>query len=100
MIKWLKKIDSVVTVLVLTIVIGVCVVTLRSQTYYVGYDIAKLKSQEKSLRKQNTELQIELSKLQRNIRAKLLSEKNAVGNKKMVFPDTAHVIVEEENHGT
>ena len=75
--------------------IGVGVITLRSKTYRVGYEIAKLKAQEKSLREQNTELRIRLSQLQKQVRDKLLNEKNAAGQKKFIFPDTAHVMIEE-----
>lgn len=98
MIRWLKKVDSIVLVLILTIFIGVVVITLRSRTYYVGYEIAKLKGQEKDLRTQNTELQIEITSVQRNLRNSLLNEKDAQGRTKFVFPDNAHVIIEKDNN--
>ncbi len=98
MIRWLKKIDSIVFVLILTIIIGVAVITLRSKTYTVGYEIAKLKANEKSLRKQNAELHIQLSQLQKKIRERLLNQNNTAGQKKFIFPDTAHVIIEENTH--
>lgn len=96
MIKWLKKVDSIVTIMIFTIIIGVIVITLRSRTYYVGYEIAKLKSQEKDLREQNGELQIELTELKRDVRNTLLNEKDATGKLKFIFPDTKHVISENE----
>lgn len=98
MFRWFKKIDSIVFVLIITIIIGVAVITLRSKTYSVGYEIAKLKSKEKKLREQNTEIRIKLSQLQKQIRDKLLNETNAQGQKRFIFPDTGHVITEEDLH--
>lgn len=98
MIKWLKKVDSIVLVLILTIFIGVVVITLRSKTYYVGYEIAKLKGQEKDLRAQNTDLNVEITAIQRNIRNSLLNEKDAQSRAKFIFPETTHVITEEDNN--
>lgn len=98
MIRWLKQIDSIVFVLILTIIIGVAVITLRSKTYSVGYEIAKLKAKEKNLREKNTELRIQLSQQQRSLRERLLNTRNAEGKKKFVFPDTEHVILEENDY--
>lgn len=95
MIQWLKKVDSIVTIMIFTMIVGGIVITLRSRTYYIGYEIAKLKNQEKNLREQNDELRVELTAVQRNIRNSLLSEKDSTGKPKYIFPDTSHVIVEE-----
>lgn len=94
MIRWLKKLDSIVTIMIFTIIVGVIVITLRSRTYYIGYEIAKIKSQEKNLRIQNDELRIELTELQRHVRNSLLNEKDSRGRPKFIFPDTSHVINE------
>lgn len=95
MIQWFKKLDSIVTIMIFTIIIGVIVITLRSRTYYIGYEIAKLKGQEKSLREENGELLIERANVQRNIRNTLLNEKDADGKSKFVFPDLEHVLVDK-----
>lgn len=97
MIQWFKKLDSIVTIMIFTIIIGVVVITLRSRTYYIGYEIAKLKGQEKVLREENGELLIERANVQRNIRNTLLNEKDTDGKSKFVFPDLEHVLVDKGN---
>lgn len=84
--------------MILTIIIGVIVITLRSRTYYIGYEIAKLKNKEKSLREQNDELSVQLTTLKREVRNSLLKEKDSLGGPKFIFPDKSNVIIEEETN--
>lgn len=95
MIHWFKKLDSIVTIMIFTIIIGGIVITLRSRTYYIGYEIAKLKNQEKILREENGELLIERANLHRNIRNTLLNEKDNSGKAKFVFPNSSHVLTDK-----
>jgi len=95
MIHWFKKLDSIVTIMIFTIIIGGIVITLRSRTYYIGYEIAKLKNQEKILREENGELLIERANLHRTIRNTLLSEKDNSGKPKFVFPNSSHVLTDK-----
>lgn len=83
------------TIMIFTIIIGGIVITLRSRTYYIGYEIAKLKNQEKSLREENGELLIERANLQRTLRNTLLNEKDGSGKSKFVFPDPSHVLTDK-----
>ena len=98
MFTWIFKLDSIVLVLLFTIIAGGGVIALRSKTYSVGYEIAKLKSQEQKLREQNTELRIQLYQAQKRIRERLLAEKTMDGKKKFVFPDNTHVIIEKHKN--
>lgn len=95
MINWFKKLDSIVIIMIFTIIIGVIVITLRSRTYYIGYEIANLKNQEKTLREENGELLIERANVQRNLRNTLLNEKDSSGKSKFVFPEPSHVLTDE-----
>ncbi len=95
MINLLKKLDSVVLVIVLTIIIGIVVISLRSRTYSIGYEIASLKNKEKNLRQKKDELLSNFTSVQRNVRNSLLSEKEKGDVLKYTLPDQQHVIKEE-----
>lgn len=95
MFKLIAKIDIIVVVIIMTVLIGIAVIAMRSKTYSIGYEIAALKSREKQLRHQQIELQSEYAKDQRIIRSKLLLEQDRLGKSKYVLPDLKHVIKEE-----
>ena len=92
MIKIIKKIDIIVAIIIFTICIGVVVITMRSKTYHIGYEIAELKRKEKNLREKQIELQSELAEVQRSVRDKLLAEKDKQGKPKFLLPDQRYVI--------
>ncbi len=94
MLRWILKIDIIVTVIILTVLIGIAVIAMRSKTYSIGYEIATLKGKEKRLRHRQIELQSEYAKDQKEVRNKLLAEKDASGKPKYVLPDLKHVIKE------
>lgn len=95
MLHVLKKIDAMVFVIFITICVGILVITMRSKTYSIGYEIATLKSKERNLRQRQTELKSELASTQRMVRDKLLSEHDSSGQQKYVLPDQKHVLREE-----
>jgi hypothetical protein len=95
MLTFIKKIDVMVVIIFFTISIGVLVITMRSKTYSIGYEIASLKNKENKLRQRQTELQSDLAATQRFVREKLLSEKKPDGTIKYVLPDQQHVLREE-----
>ena len=92
MFKYLKKIDSVVLIIVLTIIIGIIVISLRSRTYSIGYEIAHLKNKEKNLRQKKDELLSNQTSVQRDVRDALLAEKDSKNLPKYILPDQNHVI--------
>ena len=94
MLGFLKKIDSIVLIVVITIIVGVVVISLRSKTYSIGYEIAHLKNKERTLRQKKEELQSQLATVQRDTRDRLLSEKDGSGNQRFILPDQNHVIKE------
>lgn len=92
MLKFLKGFDAIIAIIFLTIIVGIIVITMRSKTYSVGYEIANLKAKEKLLRQRQVELQTELAATERNIRDYLLSQKDANGKPKYILPDPKRVL--------
>lgn len=95
MISIIKKIDIMVVIIFFTISVGVVVITMRSKTYSIGYEIAALKSKERQLRQRQIELQTDLASIRRMVRDKLLSEQDKFGKPKYILPDPNHVLREE-----
>jgi len=94
LIRLISKIDGIIVVIIFTVFIGVAVIAMRSQTYSVGYQLVVLKKKETHLRSQQHELQIELARMQKNIRDSLLSQTDVFGKPKYVLPEPNHVIRE------
>ncbi len=92
MLKFLKGFDAIIAIIFLTIIVGIIVITMRSKTYSVGYEIANLKAKEKLLRQRQVELQTELAATERNIRDYLLSQKDLNGKPKYILPDPKRVL--------
>ena len=92
MLKFLKGFDAIIAIIFLTIIVGIIVITMRSKTYSVGYEIANLKAKEKQLRQRQVELQSELAATERNVRDYLLSQKDSNGKPKYILPDPKRVL--------
>ncbi len=95
MLAFMKKIDALVVIIIFTICVGISVITMRSKTYTIGYEIANLKNKEKQLRQRQIEIQTELASTQRTMRDKLLSEADSQGNPRYILPDQKHVLREK-----
>lgn len=74
MIFLFRKVDVILFIIILTIFVGITVVTMRSKTYAVGYEIAALKKKEKILRQKQLELLSHLAELETETRMKLLTQ--------------------------
>ncbi|WP_186646403.1 hypothetical protein [Fluviispira vulneris] len=96
MLKLFKQFDAIIAIIFLTIIVGVVVITMRSKTYSVGYEIASLKTKEKSLRQRQVELQSELAATERTVRDNLLSLKDKSGRPKYILPDPKRVMRMEQ----
>ncbi|APJ02464.1 hypothetical protein [Silvanigrella aquatica] len=96
MLKFFKGFDAIIAIIFLTIIVGVIVITMRSKTYSVGYEIASLKSKEKSLRQRQIELLSDLASTERNVRDNLLSQKDNFGKPKYILPDPKRVLRSEQ----
>jgi hypothetical protein len=95
MLKVIKKLDAMVVIIFFTICVGILVITMRSNTYSIGYEIASLKNKEKQLRQRQIELQSDLASTKRMVRDKLLAEQDKLGKPKYILPDPKHVLREE-----
>jgi hypothetical protein len=96
MLKILKGFDAIIAIIFLTIIVGVIVITMRSKTYSVGYEIAALKNKEKSLSQRQIELLSELASTERNVRDNLLAQKDSSGKPKYILPDPKRVLRAEQ----
>lgn len=71
LIKFLKF-DTSIICFVLVMAAAIPVAALRAKTYSVGYDLGKLKENERQLRQRNIELQYDLAATERQVREKNL----------------------------
>ncbi|WGL61447.1 hypothetical protein QEJ31_07575 [Pigmentibacter sp. JX0631] len=92
MLKFLKGFDAIIAIIFLTIIVGIIVITMRSKTYSVGYEIASLKAKEKLLRQRQVELQSELAATEKSVRDNLLSQKDINGKSRYILPDPKRVL--------
>jgi hypothetical protein len=93
----LKGFDAIIAIIFLTILVGVIVITMRSKTYSVGYEIAALKAKEKLIRQRQVELLSDLAATERTVRENLLSQKDLNGKAKYILPDPKRVLRIEKN---
>ncbi len=77
--KYLRRIDASLLCFALVVIAAIPVAALRSKTYSIGYELGRLKSEEKHLRQRNVELQSQLASVQRSVRESHL--KNNQGSK-------------------
>lgn len=98
--NFFKSFDAIIAIIFITIVVGVIVITMRSKTYSVGYEIAALKTKEKSLRQKQFELLSELAATERAVRDQLLTQRDKSGNIKYILPDPNHVLRSEKEKDT
>jgi len=77
--KHLRRIDASLLCFALVVIAAIPVAALRSKTYSIGYELGRLKSEEKHLRQRNVELQSQLASVQRSVRESHL--KNNQGGK-------------------
>lgn len=87
-----RKTDFILFILIFTVLVGIVVITLRSKTYSVGYEIAKLKKEEKHLRQRKIELKTQLTSLQKHIRDMYIQKARESGHHPLFFPERDHVI--------
>lgn len=85
------RVDASLICFALVILAAIPVASLRSKTFVLGYELGKLKSEERVLRQENAELQSELASLQRQIRDKHLG-KNAKSQPKLTLPSPHQVM--------
>jgi hypothetical protein len=104
--KWRLDVSLVCFVLVLAAAIPVAL--LRTKTYSLGYDLGRLKSQERELRQRNVELLSQLASTQRAVRDKYVAHEGSlsgpargakIARGELVLPEAAEVLHGKEPHG-
>ncbi|NBW82665.1 hypothetical protein EBR21_13015 [bacterium] len=86
-----KRIDASLLCFALVVIAAVPVAALRSKTYSVGYELGRLKSEERMLRQRNVDLQSQLAALQKNVRENRLKSNSADGQPKLNLPSKSNV---------
>lgn len=88
----LKKIDASILCFALVVIAAIPVAALRTKTYAVGYELGRLKAEERLLRQKNTELESQLASVQRGVRESRI-KKSADGHSSALnFPSRSDVI--------
>lgn len=86
------KLDASIVCFGLVMIAAIPVAALRAKTYAIGYELGKLKEQERVLRQKNVELQFEQAGIQRSVREKLVSKSGSDSNAVLRLPETGSVI--------
>jgi regulator of replication initiation timing len=94
-----KKVEVSLVCFALVIAAAVPVALLRTRTYSLGYELGRLKAQEKKLIQENVALLAELNETKYAIREKYISPTNAapkqlnkIDSRQLALPEFDHVI--------
>jgi len=88
----LKRLDASLLCFALVVVAAIPVAALRTKTYAIGYELGRLKSEEKQLRQRNTELQGQLASVQRAVRDSRLRNQTNGGQVELNLPSKSNVL--------
>ncbi len=88
---FMKRIDASLLCFALVVVAAIPVAALRSKTYSIGYELGRLKSDEKHLRQRNVELQSQLASVQRTVRDNHLKSNPAGRENQLNLPSKTNV---------
>jgi hypothetical protein len=88
----LRKIDASLLCFALVVLAAIPVAALRTKTYAIGYELGRLKSEERQLRQKNTELQGQLASVQRSVRDAKLKTRNNENEAQLKLPAKTNVL--------
>ncbi len=91
------KIDASIVCFACVIIAAIPVTILRTKTYAIGYELAKLKEKERAQRQRSNELQSLLAAAQHSVRDRYLSQTGSSDFKKLSLPETEAVFRAGEN---
>jgi hypothetical protein len=86
-----KRIDASLLCFALVVAAAIPVAALRSKTYTIGYELGRLKSEEKQLRQRNVELQSQLASVQRAVRDNHLKSNSNSKENQLNLPSKTNV---------
>jgi len=94
------RIDVSLVCFVLVIAAAIPVALLRTKTYALGYELGRLKTDERELRQRNVELLSEVAAVQRSVRDKHISgARGSTKNVELVLPGIDGVLHAREPGG-
>ncbi|MBM3382044.1 MAG: hypothetical protein FJY29_06335 [Betaproteobacteria bacterium] len=88
----IKRIDASLLCFALVVIAAIPVAALRTKTYAIGYELGRLKSEERQLRQKNTELQGQLASVQRSVRDAKLKNTNNENEAQLKLPAKTNVL--------
>jgi TolA-binding protein len=88
----LRTLDASLLCFALVVIAAIPVAALRTKTYAIGYELGRLKSEEKLLRQRNTELQSQLASVQRSVRETRLRSGTSQGQAQLNLPQKQNVL--------
>jgi hypothetical protein len=89
--SFVKRIDASLLCFALVVAAAIPVAALRSKTYSIGYELGRLKSEEKQLRQRNVELQSQLASVQRLVRESHLKLNSGNKENQLNLPSKTNV---------
>lgn len=88
----LKRVDASILCFALVVIAAIPVAALRTKTYAVGYELGRLKAEERLLRQRNTELEGQLASVQRSVRESKIHKKADGHSSQLNLPSQSNVI--------
>jgi hypothetical protein len=88
----LKQIDASLLCFALVVIAAIPVAALRTKTYAIGYELGRLKAEERTLRQRNTELESQLASVQRSVRDARLKTGVNPEQSQLNLPSKANVL--------
>lgn len=88
----LKQIDASLLCFALVVIAAIPVAALRTKTYAIGYELGRLKAEERTLRQRNTELESQLASVQRTVRDARLKTGVHLEQTQLNLPSKANVL--------
>ena len=87
-----RTLDASLLCFALVVIAAIPVAALRTKTYAIGYELGRLKSEEKILRQRNMELQSQLASVQRSVRETRLRSNTPQGQAQLNLPHKNNVL--------
>ncbi|MEY4065864.1 MAG: hypothetical protein RIR26_2072 [Pseudomonadota bacterium] len=87
-----RTLDASLLCFALVVIAAIPVAALRTKTYAIGYELGRLKSEEKILRQRNMELQSQLASVQRSVRETRLKTGASSGQAQLNLPQKNNVL--------
>lgn len=87
-----KKVDASILCFALVVVAAIPVAALRTKTYALGYELGRLKAEERNLRQKNMELESQLASVQRSVRESKVRGTSKESVSQLSLPSQSDVI--------